>query len=209
VLTHVACAKPLTITTALNQLLETQNFCHLTYLDHGSFWVVADCVNELENTRKCVFLSFTAAVAGGHSSPSLPPSIWAIQSHQSSVSPGSAGIWQIQRWMLAANHGTEHRVPNGGVREKTEGADGVCSHIGGTTISTHQMPPELPGTKPPTKEHTWRDPWLQLHMKQRMVTDGLIRGRIGPWSCEGSMPQCRGMPGQGSWSGWMGEAISS
>jgi hypothetical protein len=25
-------------------------------------------------------------------------------------------------------------------------------------------PPELPGTKPPTKEHTWRDPWLQLHM---------------------------------------------
>jgi hypothetical protein len=25
-------------------------------------------------------------------------------------------------------------------------------------------PPELPGTKPPTKEYTWRDPWLQLHM---------------------------------------------
>ena len=24
--------------------------------------------------------------------------------------------------------------------------------------------PELPGTKPPTKEYTWRDPWLQLHM---------------------------------------------
>jgi hypothetical protein len=22
-------------------------------------------------------------------------------------------------------------------------------------------PPELPGTKPPTKEYTWRDPWLQ------------------------------------------------
>jgi hypothetical protein len=27
----------------------------------------------------------------------------------------------------------------------------------------------------------------------------------GPWSCEGSMPQCRGMPGQGSGSGWVGE----
>ena len=25
-------------------------------------------------------------------------------------------------------------------------------------------PPELPGTKPPTKEYTWRDPWLQTHM---------------------------------------------
>ncbi|KRY62484.1 hypothetical protein T4D_1741, partial [Trichinella pseudospiralis] len=25
-----------------------------------------------------------------------------------------------------------------------------------------------------------------------------INERRGPWSCEGSMPQCRGMPGQGS-----------
>jgi hypothetical protein len=24
--------------------------------------------------------------------------------------------------------------------------------------------PELPGTKPPTKEYTWWDLWLQLHM---------------------------------------------
>ena len=28
-------------------------------------------------------------------------------------------------------------------------------------------PPELPGTKLPTKEYTWRDQWLQLHMQQR------------------------------------------
>jgi hypothetical protein len=26
-----------------------------------------------------------------------------------------------------------------------------------------------------------------------------------PWSCEGSMYQCRGMPGLGSRSGWVGE----
>jgi hypothetical protein len=26
-----------------------------------------------------------------------------------------------------------------------------------------------------------------------------------PWSCEGSMPQYRGMPGPGSGSGWVGE----
>ena len=29
--------------------------------------------------------------------------------------------------------------------------------------------------------------------------------RGGPWFCEGSMPQCRGMPGQGSRSGWVSE----
>ena len=29
----------------------------------------------------------------------------------------------------------------------------------------------------------------------------ILNGRGGPWSCEGSMPQGRGMPGQGSWSG--------
>jgi hypothetical protein len=28
----------------------------------------------------------------------------------------------------------------------------------------HPGPRELPGTKPPTKEYTWRDPWLQPHM---------------------------------------------
>jgi hypothetical protein len=47
-----------------------------------------------------------------------------------------------------------------GVREKTEGVEKVCNPIGRTTISTNQTPPELPGTKPSTKEYTW----LQLHM---------------------------------------------
>jgi hypothetical protein len=32
-----------------------------------------------------------------------------------------------------------------------------------------------------------------------------INERRGPWSCEGSMSQCRGMPGQGSGSGWVSE----
>ena len=32
-----------------------------------------------------------------------------------------------------------------------------------------------------------------------------INGRRGPWSCEGSMSQCRGMPGPGSRSGSVGE----
>jgi hypothetical protein len=26
------------------------------------------------------------------------------------------------------------------------------------------LPPEFPGNKPPNKEYTWTDPWLQLHI---------------------------------------------
>jgi hypothetical protein len=36
--------------------------------------------------------------------------------------------------MLTDIHWTEHRVPNEGSRERTQGAEGVCSTIGGTTI---------------------------------------------------------------------------
>jgi hypothetical protein len=38
---------------------------------------------------------------------------------------------------------------------------------------------ELPGTGPPTKEYTWRDPWLWPHMWQRMVLLD-ISGSSGP-----------------------------
>jgi hypothetical protein len=36
------------------------------------------------------------------------------------------------------------------------------------------------------KEHTWREPWHQLHMYQMMALSG-ISGSRDPWSCEGSM----------------------
>jgi hypothetical protein len=41
--------------------------------------------------------------------------------------------------MLTANHWAEHRVLNRGVRERTEGVEGVCNPIG-RTISTNQTP---------------------------------------------------------------------
>ena len=40
--------------------------------------------------------------------------------------------------MLSANHGTVHRFPNGGVRERTEGAEGVSNPIGRRKTSTNQ-----------------------------------------------------------------------
>jgi hypothetical protein len=47
--------------------------------------------------------------------------------------------------------------------------------------------------------------------KKCMLTGALsgISGRRGPWSCEGSMPQCRGMPGQRSRSWWVGKGTPS
>ena len=40
-----------------------------------------------------------------------------------------------------------------------------------------------------------------------VVEDSLVshQWEERPLSCEGSMPQCRGMPGSGSGSGWVGE----
>jgi hypothetical protein len=51
---------------------------------------------------------------------------------------GSAWAWHIQRWKLTVNHWTDLWVPNGGVREGTEGAECVCNSIGRTTVSTNQ-----------------------------------------------------------------------
>jgi hypothetical protein len=37
------------------------------------------------------------------------------------------------------------------------------THRKNNNINSPELP-ELPGTKPPTKQYTWRDPWLQQHM---------------------------------------------
>ena len=47
---------------------------------------------------------------------------------------GSASVWKIQRRTLSASHWTEHRVPNGGARERAKGAKGVGSATGGTMM---------------------------------------------------------------------------
>jgi hypothetical protein len=68
-----------------------------------------------------------------------------------------ASAWQTWKWMLTAINWTEHRVPNEGARESTQGSEGVCSPIGGTIIWTTSTPELSSGTKPPTKECTWWD----------------------------------------------------
>jgi hypothetical protein len=40
-------------------------------------------------------------------------------------------------WIIAADHKTDHGNPNGGVKGRTEGAEGVCIPIARTTISTN------------------------------------------------------------------------
>jgi hypothetical protein len=49
--------------------------------------------------------------------------------------------------MLETNHMTEHRDLNGGVRGRTEGAEGVCNLIGRKTIINQPdalQPPRAP-----------------------------------------------------------------
>jgi hypothetical protein len=46
--------------------------------------------------------------------------------------------------------------------------------------------PEFPRTQPPTKDYTSKDPWLQMHMKQRIALS-CINGRGGPCFCKGLM----------------------
>jgi hypothetical protein len=42
--------------------------------------------------------------------------------------------------MLTDKIGLSTQFPNGGIRERSEGAEGVCNPIGRKTISTNQIP---------------------------------------------------------------------
>ena len=61
------------------------------------------------------------------------------------------------------------------------------------SISTNQIPPQLPGTKPPTKEYTGGTYGSSCICSRGWPNLASINGRGGPWSCGGSMPQHRGM----------------
>ena len=57
----------------------------------------------------------------------------------------------MQRQMLTANHWTKHGIPNAGVGEGAEGAEGFCSPMGRATVSTGQNPWSCWGLDPQPK----------------------------------------------------------
>ena len=66
-----------------------------------------------------------------------------VQAGRSLIWLSPESLWQslkAQRWMFASNHWTDHRVPSGGIRERTGGAEGFCNTIGRTKITTNQTP---------------------------------------------------------------------
>ena len=102
---------------------------------------------------------------------------------------GYASAWQIQKWMLTVSYWMEHRASNGGARESTQRAKGICNPIGGTTIWTNQYPGALDSSCMCIKR--WPS-WPSL-------------GREAPWSSKLYMPQYRGKPGPRSGSEWVGK----
>jgi hypothetical protein len=115
----------------------------------------------------------------------------------------SASAWQIQKWMLTIIHWTKHRVPNERTRESMQGAEGVWSPIGGTSIWTNQYPHsslELNHQSKKTHSGTRGSSCICSRGWPRLV----INGRRSPRSCEGSILQYRGMPGPGMGVGVLG-----
>jgi hypothetical protein len=103
------------------------------YIRHQSkgFFVVVVCLYFLLLLFSKLFY-YTGKRAYGNVFPSLQDERQCVHRKYSCLLRGSASAWQIQKWMLAVIHWTEHRVPNEGARESTQGAEGVCSPIGGT-----------------------------------------------------------------------------
>ena len=63
------------------------------------------------------------------------PTRFCLQDPDIAVScEANASAWQIQKWILTVIYWVQNRFPNEGARESTQGAEGVCSPIGGTII---------------------------------------------------------------------------
>jgi hypothetical protein len=64
--------------------------------------------------------------------------------------------------MLTVSYWMDHRAPNGGARESTQGAKEICNPIGGTTILPNQYSPELMSLSAYVSEdgvvgHQWKE----------------------------------------------------
>ena len=48
-----------------------------------------------------------------------------------------------QKWMITVSYWMDHTPPNGGARESTQRAKGICNPVGATTLWTNQYPGAL------------------------------------------------------------------
>jgi hypothetical protein len=87
--------------------------------------------------------------------------------------------------MSITNHWTEHgEVPKRGVRERTEGIEGICNPIGRTTISTNQTAAPSPPFAPPPPIPP-RTPRELSHQQRSTHGSSCICSR--GWPCHASM----------------------
>jgi hypothetical protein len=95
--------------------------------------------------------------------------------------------------MLAANYWTEHGVPNEGIGEGTEGTEGVCSPMGGATVSTGQTPPPPAPGDWITNQRVYREGPMAPAIY--VAEDSLVghQWEERPLGLRGLIPQCRGM----------------
>jgi len=115
---------------------------------------------------------------------------------------GSARAWQIQRWMLTANHWIENRVTIGGVRERIEGAEGVWIPIR-TTIPTNQSSQGLNTHPKTTHEQTHGSSCICSREWMALLC---TRGRRSPVKAQHAFPtssvrECQGEEvGRSGWT---------
>jgi hypothetical protein len=93
--------------------------------------------------------------------------------------------------MLTVSYWMDHRAPNGGARESTQGAKGIYKR-------KVEQQYELTNTPPP------RDSVSSYICIRRWPSWPSVE-REAHWACKLYMPQYRGMPGPRSGSGWVGK----
>ena len=96
--------------------------------------------------------------------------------------------------MLEASNWTEHRVPNGGTVEGSEGAEEVFSLIRGATVSTGQI------LRAPRDWTTSQRVYMEelRALATYVAEDDLVGHQLKEWPLVlwEFDAQCRGMPGQ-------------
>ena len=98
--------------------------------------------------------------------------------------PGVYSGRSMSKALSTVSYWMDHRAPNGGARESTQGAKGICNPIGGTTLWANQYPGALDSSRIcikrwPSRPSTERGP-LDLQTLYAPV-QGNARAKKGEW----------------------------